>query len=273
MAEETLQTKYIKMARGPKKHLKRLNAPKHWNIGKMGGVWAPRPSTGPHKLRECLPMTIILRERLKYALTGKECQQICMERCVKVDGKVRTDQNYPAGFMDVIELEKSNDRMRLLYDTKGRYVLHRLDREEAQYKLCKITKVYMSQNKVPVAVTHDGRTLRFPDPDLKVNDSVKVSIATGKASDILKFDLGAMVMITKGHNCGRVGTLMHIEKHDGSFSIITVKDSKGNTFATRLSNVFVIGNGQQPQISLPKGRGIKKTILQEREEAEAAGRL
>mmetsp|Transcript_3636 Transcript_3636/g.5767 ORF Transcript_3636/g.5767 Transcript_3636/m.5767 type:complete len:262 (+) Transcript_3636:152-937(+) len=261
------------MARGPKKHLKRLHAPKHWNIGKMGGVWALRPSQGPHKLRECLPVAIILRERLKYALTGKECQQICMERCVKVDGKVRTDVGYPAGFMDVIELDKSNDRFRLLYDTKGRYVLHRLDREEAQYKLCRINKVYVSSKKVPVAVTHDGRTLRYPDPDIKVNDTVKVNIKTGKASDIIKFDLGAMVMITKGHNCGRVGTLMHIEKHEGSFAIVTVKDAKGNSFATRLGNVFVIGSGQTPQVSLPKGRGIKKTILQERSEAEAAGRI
>ena len=239
----------------------------------MGGVWAPRPSTGPHKLRECLPIAIILRERLKYALTGKECQQICMERCVQVDGKVRTDANYPAGFMDVIEMPKSNDRFRLLYDVKGRYVLCRLDREEAQYKLCRINKVYVGANKVPCAVTHDGRTLRYPDPDIKVNDTVKVSIATGKASDTFAFGLGSMIMITKGHNCGRVGTLMHIEKHDGSFSIVTVKDSKGNTFATRLGNVFVIGNGQKPEISLPKGRGIKKTILQERGEAEAAGRI
>ena len=37
--------------------------------------------------------------------------------------------------------------------------------------------------------------------------------------------------------------------------------------------IFVIGSGQTPQVSLPKGRGIKKTILQERAEAEAAGRL
>lgn len=261
------------MARGPKKHLKRLNAPNHWNLGKMGGVWAPRPSAGPHKLRECLPMTIILRERLKYALTAKECQQICMERCVKVDGKIRTDQHYPAGFMDVIELEKSNDRFRLLYDTKGRYVLQRIDREESQFKLCRINKIYVSSGKIPCAVTHDGRTLRYPDPDLKVNDVVKVDLATGKSSDILKFDLGAMVMITKGHNCGRVGTLMHIEKHEGSFSIITIKDAKGNTFATRLANVFIIGTGSTPLVSLPKGRGIKKTIIQERSEAEAAGRL
>jgi len=33
------------MARGPKMHLKRLNAPKHWMLDKLGGVWAPRPSS------------------------------------------------------------------------------------------------------------------------------------------------------------------------------------------------------------------------------------
>uniref|UniRef100_A0A7R9ZR30 40S ribosomal protein S4 n=1 Tax=Craspedostauros australis TaxID=1486917 RepID=A0A7R9ZR30_9STRA len=261
------------MPRGPRKHQKRLSAPSHWNLGKMGGVWAPRPSPGPHKLRECIPMSIILRDRLKYALTGKECMQICMERCVKVDGKVRTDHNYPAGFMDVIELDKANDRFRLLFDTKGRYVLHRIEREEAQYKLCRVNKVYVSANKIPVAVTHDGRSLRYPDPDAKVNDTVKVDISTGKMSDILKFELGALVMITRGHNAGRVGSLMHIEKHDGSFSIVTIKDSKGNSFATRLGNVFVIGTGTKPQVSLPKGRGIKKTILQERDELIKAGMI
>jgi small subunit ribosomal protein S4e len=239
----------------------------------MGGVWAPRPSTGPHKLRECLPITIVLRDRLKYALTNKECMQICMERCVKVDGKVRTDHNYPSGFMDVIELEKSNDRFRLMYDTKGRFVLHRVDREEAQYKLCRVQKVYIAANTIPVVVTHDGRTIRYPDPDVKVNDTIKVSIETGKMSDILKFDVGSLVMLTRGHNCGRVGSIMHVEKHDGSFHIVTIKDSKGNTFATRLGNCFVIGTGTTPQVSLPKGRGIKKDIMQERADAEAAGRI
>lgn len=261
------------MPRGPKKHLKRLHAPKKWNLAKMTGVFAPRPSQGPHKLRECIPVSVILRDKLKYALTNKECMQICMERCVKVDGKIRTDQNFPAGFMDVIELEKSGDRFRVMFDVKGRFVLQRLDRQEAQYKLCRVLKVYVTAGKVPAVVTHDGRTIRFPDPDVKVNDSVKVNIATGKMGEILKFELGAMVMLTKGHNCGRVGTLAHIEKHEGSFAICTIKDSKGNVFCTRLANCFVIGSGSTPQVSLPKGRGIKKNILQERAEAEAAGRL
>lgn len=261
------------MPRGPKKHLKRLNAPKHWNLGKMGGIWAPKPSPGPHKMRECLPVCIVLRDRLKYALTNKECQQICMERCVQIDGRVRTDHNFPAGFMDVIELEKSGDRFRLLLDTKGRFVLHRINKEEAAYKLCRVNKTYVSKNKIPVLVTHDGRTIRYPDPDAQVNDTIKVDIATGKMSEILKFEIGAMVMITKGHNTGRVGQLMHIERHEGSFHIVTVKDARGSVFSTRLSNVFIIGSGNQAQVTLPKGRGIKKTIIQEREEAQARGDL
>ncbi|PSN44082.1 40S ribosomal protein S4 [Blattella germanica] len=92
------------MARGPKKHLKRLNAPKAWMLDKLGGVYAPRPSTGPHKLRESLPLVIFLRNRLKYALTNCEVKKIVMQRLIKVDGKVRTDPNYPAGFMGMYEL-------------------------------------------------------------------------------------------------------------------------------------------------------------------------
>jgi ribosomal protein S4E len=43
-----------------------------------------------------------------------------MEKHVKVDGKTRTDPNFPAGFMDVVEIPKSNDQFRLIFDTKGR---------------------------------------------------------------------------------------------------------------------------------------------------------
>ena len=39
---------------------------------------------------------------------------------------------------------------------------------------------------------------------------------------------------------------------------------KGNIFATRLQNVFVIGDGKSPAISLPKGEGIKLSLAEER---------
>ena len=110
------------MTRGVKKHLKRLNAPSHWMLDKLGGIfvshlsprlleslrwvqlwitrwqascfqpcvqcaaWAGRtglstlvsdtplrlpqahkPTPGPHKQQECVPLAILIRNRLKYA--------------------------------------------------------------------------------------------------------------------------------------------------------------------------------------------------------------
>lgn len=65
---------------------------------------APKPSSGPHKSRECLPLILILRNRLKYALTYREVIAILMQRHVLVDAKVRTDKTYPAGFMGMYTL-------------------------------------------------------------------------------------------------------------------------------------------------------------------------
>merc|ERR1719401_102486 len=175
--------------------------------------------------------------------------------------------------MDTVSIDKTGQHFRLLLDTKGRYAICPINAKEAGWKLCRVQAMKVGKKGIPYITTHDGRTIRYPDPDIKVNDTIKLDIATGKMSDIYKFEMGAMIMVTKGHNAGPVGQLVHLEKHDGSFSIVTVKDRKGNTFATRQSNVFVIGSGDHPQVSLPKGRGIKKTILQERAEAEARGDL
>ena len=41
---------------------------------------------------------------------------------LQVDGKVRTDPKFPAGFMDVIQIEKTGENFRLIYDVKGRSV-------------------------------------------------------------------------------------------------------------------------------------------------------
>lgn len=190
---------------------------------------------------------------------------ICVERNVLVDGKIRTDPNYPAGFMDVIELPKSNDQFRLIYDTKGRYVLHRISDEEKAFKLCKVKRQELTTKGIPYIVTHDGRTIRYPDPLVKVDDVVKVDIATGKILDFFKFETGKLAMITKGRNTGRVGTVMHFERHPGAFDLVIVRDAAGNSFSTRADNVFIIGNGSEPAISLPKGQGIKVSIIDERE--------
>jgi small subunit ribosomal protein S4e len=138
--------------------LKRLAAPSHWLLDKLSGTYAPRPSPGPHKLRDCMPLIVFLRNRLKYALNGREVKSILMQRLVKVDGKVRTDATFPAGFMDVIGIEKTGENFRLVYDIKGRFTVHRVSSEEAEYKLAKVKRVQLGKGGIPYLVTHDART-------------------------------------------------------------------------------------------------------------------
>jgi len=166
--------------------------------------------------------------------------------------------------MDVISLDKTNEFFRLLYDVRGRFAIHRIGEEEAKYKLCRVKALEMGTKKVPYVVTHDGRTIRYPDPSVHVNDTVKLNIETGKIDDFIKFETGNLAMISGGKNTGRVGIIVSRERHQGSFDIVHMKDSAGHTFATRLGNVFVIGEGNTPLVSLPKRKGIKMSIQEER---------
>lgn len=234
-------------------------------LDKISGTWAPRPSSGPHKLRECLPLILILRNRLKYALNRKEVISILMQRYVKIDNVIRTDETFPCGFMDVISLEKTGEHFRLLLDTKGRFALHRIKSDEAKYKLCKVKRAQVGPKSIPYVATHDSRTIRYPDPLIKINDTVKVDIESGKIMDFIKFEVGSMAVITGGANMGRLGTIVRREHHPGSFEIVHIKDALGHQFATRLSNVFIIGQSNKSWVSLPKGKGVKLSILEERD--------
>ena len=73
-------------------------------------------------------------------------------------------------------------------------------------------------------------------------------------------------MLTGGRNQGRVGTLVHKERHVGGYDIVHVRDVLDREFATRLSNVFIIGDGAKAAVSLPKGGGVKLSISEERDQ-------
>merc|ERR1712179_802496 len=228
-------------------------------LGKLGGVFTVKPSSGPHKQGESLPVGLFLRNRLKYAITMEEVETIMKQRLIKIDGKTRTDPKFPTGFMDVVQIEKTGENFRIIYDVKGRFTVHRITASEAAYKLCRVREVHTGPNGVPYLHTSDGRTIRYPDPNAKVNDSIQLDLATNKVQDCIKFEVGNLCMITGGANSGRVGTMVSREKHPGSFDICHIKDSQGHLFATRLAYVFVIGKGIKPSIAEERDKrlGVK----------------
>ena len=89
--------------------------------------------------------------------------------------------------------------------------------------MCRVREVKTGPKNVPYLYTSDGRTIRYPDPIIKVNDSIRLDINTNKIMDSIKFEAGNLCMVTGGRNTGRVGTIMHRERHPGSFDIVHVK--------------------------------------------------
>jgi small subunit ribosomal protein S4e len=65
-----------------------------------------------------------------------------------------------------------------------------------------------------------------------------------------------LVYITAGNNIGRVGTITNLDRHPGSFNVVHIKDSRDKVFATRETNIFIIGKGKKAWITLPKGNGL-----------------
>ncbi|VFV17807.1 ribosomal protein x-linked [Lynx pardinus] len=226
------------MACGPKKHLKHVVDPKHWMLDKLTHVCAAHP----HKLRECLLFIIFLRNRLNYALTGDQVK-ICMRRFIKIDGKVQTDITYPAGFMDVIAGLQTGENFYLIYDTKSRFVVHQITPKEAKYKLYKVRKIFVGTKGILHLVTHDTRTIHYPDPLIKVNDRIQIDSETVNSTDFIKLDTGNLCMVTGGANLGRIGVITNRERYPGSFDVVHVKDANSSSFATWLSNILLLAKG------------------------------
>lgn len=120
----------------------------------------------------------------------------------------------------------------------------------------------MGPKGIPFIVTHDGRTIRFPNPKIKRNDTIRLNLKTNEITGHFKFQIGAHCMITSGNNIGRVGTVIRVEKHPGSYEIIHIRDNNGIEFSTRLRNVFITGTDRH-EVPLLK-RHSKLTIINER---------
>lgn len=82
--------------------------------------------------------------------------------------------------------------------------------------------------------------------------------------------MGNISYVTRGKNHGRIGTISKIEKHPGAFDVVHLteipkKGREPQSFTTRAQNVFMIGKGATPWISLPKNAGYRLSIEEERD--------
>lgn len=240
--------------KGESSGLKRKPAPRFWPIHRKEVTWVVKPAPGPHPVENCISLTIVLRDILGLAKTRKEAKTIVAHEGVHVDGKIRREDDFPVGLMDVISLLEAGKDLRALPSYKG-LVLQPIDKEEANFKLCRIEgKKTVDQGRVQLNL-HDGTNLLIKVADAKnpqedvyeTLDTLKISIPEMQVLDRIEMQEKVLAIITGGKNVGKHGRIVEIEKAEGKKRrnlVATIEDAKGNHYQTILNFVFVVGKDQ-----------------------------
>jgi small subunit ribosomal protein S4e len=224
--------------------LKRLRAPKFWHVEKKAYKLVVAPSPGPHKKFECLPLQIILRDILKEVETGKEAKTVLNKGEVAVDGVIRKNRKYPAGFMDAIAIPKLKKYFRVVITAKGLDLIE-ISEKESKLKLCRIeNKKVLKEGKVQLNL-HDGKNILVSKDVYKTGDTLLVELPKLKIVDHVKMEDGNLCLITKGKSSGKIAKLKEIiiTRTREPNKIICELDKK--KIEAMKEHVFVVGKDKE----------------------------
>ena len=245
---------------GGRRHLKRAASPAFWPIHRKEKVWIIKPSPGPHPKDRCIPLMVILRNLLGVAKNRREADKILAEGKVKVDGRVRRDGKFPAGLMDVVEVEGLDKAYRVVPHPKEYLTLIEVNGEESSFKLCRIeNKTTVKGGHIQLNL-HDGRNLliRVSDPTnpeedrYETKDTIKLDLRENKILGHYRFKEGAYAVITGGKNVGIHGVITAIERPNPlAQTMVRIRAPDGIEYGTVDKYVLVVGEGK-PEIRLPE---------------------
>lgn len=254
------------MPSGGHRHLKKLAAPRKWGLNKSNGKYAVRPLPGPYNKELSIPIHYILSNFLNVAHTAKEVHYIIKNEMVLVNNRKLLNHKSVVGLFDVISIKKTNEHYRLILGINRKFKLQKISSDEARFRLTKVTskstdKLIIDgvETNVPMTRTLCGYNFRYANPEIEVNDTVKIDIVENKILEHYKFETGAIVFIYSGSNIGRVGTIKSIESQTNKKILIELVDGNMNHFTTLLSSAMVIGKDDSTLITLDESKGIKLT--------------
>ena len=217
-----------------KRHLKRLATKKSWPVKRKGIMFITRPKPSSHGSVLSTSLNTVLKEIIHVAKTTKEVKYALQHREVLVDGVKRTDHRFAAGLFDVISIKDTKENFRVLLNKNGKLALVKIDDKEAVLKPCKvISKTHLKGNKLQLNL-NDGKNILVKKDDVKVGDTMIITIPDQKIKKTVKLDKGARIFLTGGSHIGVAGTVDNI---DGN--TITFKSGK-NKFETLKRHAFAI---------------------------------
>ena len=229
-------------------HQKRLSAPKTYKIPRKVKKWIVKPSPGPHD-KTAIPLLILVRDYLKLADTGREARRIIASGNILVDGVVRKDYKFPVGLFDVVSIPKMDLNYRIIFDENGRYVP--IEVEDYDKKLYRINNKTMIRGGRIQLNLFDGTNILATN-EYKTKDSILMKIPEKEILQHLKFEEGALVMVTGGTHAGEIGRLKSYKIVRSSAPNLVTIEVEGREYTTIEDYIFVVGSKEdkKPVIDL-----------------------
>lgn len=222
-------------------HLKRYTMPKFWPPEKKRYVYIVRPLPGPHSLKKCMPLQIIVEDILGLAETRKEAKTVLGTKKIMIDKKVRTGLRFPVGFMDILEITDPQQHYRMDINKAGIF-LDKITAADAESKIYKIVGKKIVRGGGFQLNLHDGTNMLIgKKPGFHIGDSIMVSLADKKIIKHMKLEKGAQVKIIDGKNIGEQGIIKEIRKKKNMLekSIVIITTKQGNDIETLYDYIFV----------------------------------
>jgi small subunit ribosomal protein S4e len=228
-----------------KDHLKRLNAPRTWNINRKVTTFITRPNPGTYPLELSIPLSVFFKDLLKKVATTRDLKKMLQSKEVLVNGKRRKDFRHPVSFLDVVSVPASNENYRLLLSEQNFLKPVQIDSKEADLRLLKLTgKSTISKGAIQLSF-FGGETLIIPKDSYKTGDTLVFSISKKQITGHLPIEKGATIFCFRGKSIGETAIVSDVKNRIVYFT----KDKE--TKETKEECVFVIGK-EKPLISLAK---------------------
>lgn len=221
-------------------HLKRLIAPKSWKIWKKQTTFITRPIPGPQPKDKCMTPVVLLKEVLNMTKTTREVRHILHEGKLLINQTVRKDVHFPIGFMDIISFPDLKENYLVTYDKWGKFILKKIDNDQAKTKLCKVVgKTVMPKKKTQLNLS-GGMNILVTKDEYKVGDTLKISLPDMKVLKHVKCEKGAHIFLIGGKHIGSTGKLNEIKHFKGIEEDRIIINNEQGIIETLKGYMFVI---------------------------------
>jgi small subunit ribosomal protein S4e len=197
--------------KGGSNRMKRIAAPRTWDISRKGDRFVFRPLPGPHSPASSYPLGVVVRDLAGMAGTSKEVKLATRTGKVVVDGRARHSASFPVGLFDVVSVSAEGVSFRLVPSAKG-LVLSRVDAAEAAKKLCGIKSKSKTKGGHVQYGLHDGRSLVDDKLNLSPGDAVLLEVPSQKVIDQVKMAKGSLGLVLSGDRAGQSGKILEVKQ-------------------------------------------------------------